>query len=983
MTTVTHIIRRRRNRRALRREVTSQRHLWTWLVGLFALVLLGVPSAIILGSTLLTYTGIASTLPTPQQTIDLDPMLRPTEIYDAQGGTLLFAVADPLGDDRAWVSLDDLPEYLIDATLLWEDPEFLQSARFDPLRLTVRLWDNWLNGPVTADSSLTGRLVRNVLAPPSDPPTIDDREREAVLVTEINRRYTARDILEWHLNTNYYGNEAFGIDAAARIYLGKPASELTLDEAALLAAIPTAPQFNPVDNETAARGRQADILRRMLAAGLISQSQFETAINVNTPILVNTGPVPLLATDFALYARRQAEAILDRQGRDGARLVSRGGLRITTTLDLDLYLQADCTLRAHLARLGGDLDPDITALDGSACQGVTYLPPVQAVDSPPDTGTLLILDVATGEIRAMIGPAWQPTHQPGPTLHPFVYLHGFMNASPNYTPASMLLDIPRQFPGAADGLIYIPANPDETFRGPLSLRDAMSAGLLPPVTQVANVLNLNNVLRRTAHPLGINTLRSGVYDLSLLQRGGSVSLLDVSYAYSVFAALGQVRGRVVEPLAPGLRDHDPVAVRRIEDASGEVLWDYDEYRQRQGDVPLLQAELAYIVNNVLADPASRRQVLGQNNVLEMVRRAAVVNGMTGDRRENWTVGYTPQIVTGIHLHRADAVEMQLSPFATEGAAHVWRALMEYTHQRDGFPATDWERPDSIIEAPVCETSGMSPNGACRTRTELFVSTGQIPPEDTHWELVEVNTQTNQRATVSTPAALRLTRAYFNPPAGAMDWWIANNRPLPPEDFDTVSRMDILSSAAILQPGNLDIVGGTVDVRGTIDADNMDYYQLAYGQGMNPNEWIDITGQQQTFTPGTSLGEWNTAGLDGTYVLRLSVARTDGTLETSVVQVIVDNIPPSVVLRAGEPGQVFRWPDDDAIPLVTEVTDNIRVDRVEFYHNGQFVDTDTDYPFGYEHPINRTGIEMFTAVVFDAVGNSSQAEIQVEVQRADG
>lgn len=980
MTTVTHIIRRRRNRRASRREVTSRRRVWSWLVGLFALVLLGLPSAVVLGSTLLTYSGIASTLPAPRDTIYLDPMLRPTEIYDASGSALLFAVADPLGDDRDWVALDDLPEYVIQATLLWEDPDFLRRARFDPARLMTRLWDNWLNGPVAAESSLAGRLVRNVLAPPADPPTVEDREREAVLVAEINRRYTPREILEWHLNTNYYGNEAFGIDAAARIYLGKPARDLTLDEAALLAAIPTAPQFNPVDNETAARGRQADMLRRMLAASLITQSQFEAVINVNTPILVSTGPVPLLATDFALYARRQAEAILDRQGRDGARLVSRGGLRITTTLDLDLYLQADCTLRAHLARLGGDLDPDISALDGSDCAAVAYLPPVQAASAPPDTGKLLILDVASGEIRAMIGPAWQASHQPGPTLHPFVYLHGFMNASPNYTPATMLLDIPRQFPGAADGLIYLPNNPDDSFRGPLSLRDAMATGLLPPVTQVANVLNLNNVLRRTAHPLGINSLRSGVYDLSLLQRGGGVSLLDVSYAYSVFATLGQVRGRPVEPLAPGLRNHDPVAVRRIEDASGQVLWDYDEFRQRQGGVPLLQAELAYIVNDVLADPAPRRQLLGQNNILEMTRRAAVVNGMTGDKRENWTVGYTSQLVTGVHLQRADSVEMGLSPFAIEGAAHVWRAVMEYAQQRDGTPP-DWERPASVVEAPVCETSGMSPNGACRTRSELFISSGQIPPEDTYWELVEVNTQTNQRATVSTPAALRLTRAYFVPPADALDWWVANNRPLPPQDFDTVSRMDILSSAAILQPTNLDIVGGVVDVRGTIDVNNMDYYQLAFGQGMNPNEWIDITGQRATFTPGTSLGEWNTAGLDGTYVLRLSVARTDGTLETSVVQVIVDNIPPSVVLRAGEPGQVFRWPDDSAIPLVAEVTDNIRVDRVEFYHNGQFVDTDTGYPFGYEHPINRTGIEIFTAVVFDAVGNSSQAELQVEVRRS--
>jgi membrane peptidoglycan carboxypeptidase len=986
MASVAHIIRRRRRRRSERKHLRAQKQRWTGLSAVLVIALILGPLSVIFGSVAVVYARAMSALPDPQATIYLDPVLGPTELYDSAGGTLLFAVQDPLGDGRAWLTLDEIPEFVAQATILWEDPNFPATAGFNPFTALSRLWHNWLEGPVDIPHSLTLRLVRNVIAPAGDFVTADNRALEIALVTEINRLYAPDTVLEWHLNTNYYGNEAYGIEAAAQVYLGKSARDLTLDEAALLATIPTEPRLNPVDNETAARGRQADILRQMLAAGTITRSQFEGAINAQTALRPGAGQTPLVAPEFALYARRQAESILTAAGHDGERLITRGGLRITTTLDIDLYFQAECILRAHVARLAGDSDPQITAQGGRPCSGMAYLQPISAAQggSPPDSGIIVILDAASGEIRAMTGPGTRTTYQPGPTLYPFIYLDGFIpRSSQNYTAATMLLDIPRSFPGVADGLLYIPNNPDGEFRGPVSLREAMGAGLLPPVTHVANALNLNNVLRRTAHPLGINSLRDGTYDLSLLERGGTVSVLDVTYSYAVFAAMGQANGLRVPPLAPGLRTHDPVAVKRIEDADGNILWEYDETQIVLNRAPLLQSELAYLVNDILADRATRWSTLGQSNVLELPRRAAVVNGLTGDRVSNWTVGYTPQIVTGVHLARGGGGEMSLDAFGMNGAATVWRAVMEYAHARDNLPDANWPRPQNIAQMQVCEISGMTPNGACPTRDEIFLDRRQFPPQDTYWQRVEVNSETGQLATVNTPAALRRTSNYFVPPQDALDWWRANNRPLPPTQHDTVSRPDILSSAVILQPGNYEIVGGVVDVRGSMDTNNMAFYQISYGQGPNPDRWTDITGQVETFMPGTSLAMWNTAGLDGTYVLRLTAVLQDGTLETGTAQVIVDNIPPTIVLTAGEPGQVFRWPEDGVIPVVAEVSDNIRIDRVEFYHNGQFIGIANSYPFGYDHTINRTGVEVFTAVVFDAVGNSSSAEIQVEVTRAGG
>jgi membrane carboxypeptidase/penicillin-binding protein PbpC len=376
--------------------------------------------------------------------------------------------------------------------------------------------------------------------------------------------------------------------------------------------------------------------------------------------------------------------------------------------------------------------------------------------------------------------------------------------------------------------------------------------------------------------------------------------------------------------------------------------------------------------------------LGQGNVLETTRPTAVVNGMSSDRVDNWTVGYTPQIVTVVHLGRADKTSTSLDPFAMAGAAMVWRALTDYIHARDALPILDWTRPETIITAVVCEISGMSPNDACRTREEIFLDIGQLPPQDTYWQLVEINTQTRLRASINTPSSLRAQVPYFVPPPEAMDWWRANNQPLPPTDYDAVNITQAdLGTTVILQPRNFDVVGGVVDVRGSVDDGTLEFYQVSYGQGPNPTQWINLTEPQTEFIAGRSIAQWDTTGLDGTYVLRLRVVKKDGTTETAFSQVTIDNIPPAIVVRAGEPNQVFRWTIDSIIPVTAEVSDNIRVSRVDFYLNGQFVATANTFPYVYNHPINRPGIETFTAVVYDAVENSSTAETRIEVIRTGG
>lgn len=985
MPSVAQIIRRRRNRKDRRRQQTTRSRVWYGLTAVVLLLLVILPLSIILGVAGLLYLRAASTLTEAPDSVTLDPTAGTTLLYDRSGQTLLFRVSDPLGDNRHFVELKTLSPYVVQATLFMEDPDFIHVTQFDAGTALTRLWRYILGAAPAHDVSLTGKLVRNTLLPHARASGLDENLLELVLVTEVNRRYTPEAVVEWYLNTAYYGKDAYGIEAAAQVYLGKSASELTLDEAALLAAIPPAPQFNPFDNETAARGRQTDLLRNLLSNGIITRPEFDAAINRYTPLRTDPIQPPLAAPEFAIYAREQAEDILTGLGMDGPRLLSRGGLRITTTLDMDLYYQAECILRAHLGQLRGQPAASSPALTGEPCKGAAYLANITGVDttSLPDTGALLLIEVPTGEIRAIVGDVTSISYQPGAMLFPFVYLQGFLSGA--FTPATMVLDIPQPFPGPAEGLIYTPASADGQFRGPLNLSDAFAAGLLPPAVYVADTQGMNRVLF-AAHRMGLNSLDENGNDLSLLERGGAVAVLDMTYAYSVFAAQGYMIGVDVEPVARGYRARNPVAVLKIEDAAGNVLWEYDETRKALSRTSIVGADLAYLVTDILSDNGKRRAVTGMDPaVLDIQRPAAVNNALTGDRTESWTAGYTPQYVLGVHLVRADRVALSLEAYGLQGAAPVWQAIMQYAHERDGLPPAVPPRPENIVEYRVCDKSGMTPppGSQCPTRSELFLR--EVPPyqTDTYWQSVQVNSQTGQRATANTPSNLVVENVYFVPPEAAMDWWRSNRLPLPPQDYDILSRPEVLKAVQILLPEHFAPVGGTVDVRGSINSTSIQFFQVSYGQGLNPTQWFNIGDRRTDYTPGTSLGMWDTTGLDGIYTLQLAVTYNDNTRDTDFVQVTVDNVAPTVVLQAGEPGQVFRFPADDAIPVLATVQDNLGIERVEFYHNGVLLGIDEEWPYGFEFKIQRTGLEVFRAAAFDQVGNQSETEIQVEIIRSGG
>ncbi len=981
MSSVAHIIRRKRSRKARQRIQQQRTSIWGLLILTVVVLVVVVPLAVILGLAGILYTQAASNLPTPAETIYLDPIIGATQLYDRTGSTLIYSVEDPLGNQRRWIELEALPDYVISATLLMEDRGYLQNTRFDALQTLNRLWRYILDSPVASDPSITGRLVRNSVLPLARRSGLDDTLLEIALVAEAERLQDPEDLLEWHLNTNYYGNDAYGIDAAAQVYLGKSAESLTLDETALLVAIAPAPRFNPFDNEVASRGRQADLLLNMFNNALINKPQFDQASAIVTQLRADFIQRPLFAPEFSVYARQQAQEILDNLGMDGARMVARSGLQITTTLDLDLYFQSDCVLRAHLDRLNGGLG-NVLAQDNTPCSATNYLVQPFGADAttPPDTGTLMMMDAKTGEIYSVVGDIRSQNKQPSIVLHPFVYFEGFLQRL--FTPASMVYDVPRAFPGPADGLIYTPTNPDGRYRGPMNLRDAMVGGLLPPASYVADSRGITQVIR-TAHLIGFNSLDENTFDLDILARGGGVSVLDTTYAYSVFASMGIMHGVDTQPIAQGYRSRNPITVLKIMDADGTVLWEYDEAIQQLSQTIIFEPSIAYLVNDILSDNITRQQVLNtQDETLQLSRPSAVVNGLSADKRDSWTIGYTPHIVTGVHMGRSDASGMSLDNYGRQGSAPVWRAMMNYVHDRNALPPDDWSRPADIEEYVVCEISGLIPNAnsPCPTHREIVPPSSVLLP-DTYWQTYEINTQTGQLATANTPPNLRAEQVYFVPPQAILEWWVESGQPLPPTDYDTISRPEVLKAVQILQPSDFAYVGGMVDVRGSIDDPNIDYYQLAYGQDVNPREWLEIGGQRRDYSAGASLGTWDTSGLNGVYTLQFTAVFNDGSIDTDTKLVTLDNAPPAITLRTGDDVNTIRYPAQTVVSLVADASDNLTIERIEFYQNGELLGVDREWPYGFEYDITSVGTELFSAVVFDQVGNNSQSDLTVEIVRS--
>ena len=970
MPSVAHIIRRRHSRKGRRIKGARRSAFWSIVIIGIPLALAMTPLLAGLALSLWLYLAAASHMPAPQATVFFEQAQGRTRFLDASGERLIHTVTDPLGEGRRWLALEELPPQLVDATALAEDAgPGSASLPFDLPQTLIQVMRYILGLPLKSQPGISGNLVRDAILPLTAASGLDARLLEIVLVAESKRIHSPEALLEWRLNSAYYGGDAFGIEAAAQVYLGKSALDLSLAESTLLAAIGQAPTLNPVDAAQQARERGADLLFQMLDKGLIEKSQFDEAAAAVPSFRGVDARQSDIAPAFIKYARGQAETLLDRRGLDGARLLARGGLRITTSLDLELQLSAECLLRAHLQQREAAI-----ALDGSPCPPAQS--PLTAEADRPDTGALALIDVGSGRILSLAGDALTAGHQPAILLQPFVYLDAFLRRE--FTPASMVYDVPRSYPGASADLIYRPANADGLYHGPMNLRDAMAAGRLPAAVQVASVSGIEPAIH-TAQALGFNSLAASGAGLDLLERGGAVSVLDSAYAYSVLASMGAMRGVPAPPLEAGLRGRDPVAVLKIEDATGQVLWSYEDDSMAK-ETEIIPPSAAYMVNDILADIDRREAVLQRReSSLPISRAAAVLDGFSADQRDSWTLGYSPDLVLALHTGRLEGARLSPGDGDRAGSAPVWRALMDYAHAHLDLPDRAWAPPADIEEFLVCEISGLLPatTSHCPTRREM-VPAGSLMQRDHFWQTVEINRATGHLATVNTPDDLRESVAYFMPPEELMDWWVENGKPLPPSSYSTDSLPPSAKAARITSPADYAYVGSRVDIAASIERAGARTWQLEYGAEVNPDRWIPIGERQTVDASGEISATWNTALFSGIYTLRLSVEFADGELATDSKLLTFDNTPPAVKLRLSEPAAEIRYPSKKTLSLLAEVSDNLTIDRVEFYRDESLLGDDRDWPYGIEAALDGAGDFLFKALAYDKVGNRAASQLSLVI-----
>ena len=800
-------------------------------------------------ATIAGYAAIASTLPSPDELQSRAAGFKSTQIL-ARDGTPLNEVFDPNAGRRMLVSLSDISPYLVQATVATEDAHFYHHAGVDPIGLLRALYYDLRAGEVImGGSTIPQQLVKLVFLSPER--TIQRKVREAFLAAEITRRYPREKILEIYLNEICYGNLACGAEAAARTYFDRPAKELTLAQAALLAGLPQAPAYyDPYRNWEAAKARQQVVLGLMVKQGYITPAEANAAWA--EPITLTPPRVEMKAPHFVQYVREELEREF------GPQMLYRGGLRVTTTLDPALQAVAEEAARKQVAKLKENNGHNAAV-----------------VALKPENGEILAMvgsvdfnDVAiAGQINMAVRP-----RQPGSALKPLTYLAAFERAQDWWTPATAIMDVRTEFPDGANPP-FIPKNFDEKEHGLVTVRTALANSYNIPAVKALQHIGLPTLLDM-ARRMGITTLTRPDYGPSLTLGGGEVTLLELTGAYATLANGG---ARV-----------PPVAILRIEDAQGNPVTERPPAR----GVQVADPRYVYLITNILADNEARAPMFGRNSVLKLSRPAAAKTGTTDDYRDNWTLGYTPDLAVGVWVGNADYKPMRkMSGIA--GAGPIWKEVME-AGLKD-VPARDFPIPPGLVQMEICAEGGTQPGEFCPARRpEIFAEgRGPLGPEHDIHRRVRLFRVGDREflAPDGCPDALVEERLFTVYPPEGREWAEKHNIPQPPTE---VANECYAPQVALLQPVEGQAVAGVVPIIGRADAPEFDRYVVEYGEGPDPIGWGFVAeGRERRLEP-MLLAQWDTRGLfNMVHTLRLvAYDRRGNAYPSAPVHVVVQNATPT-------------------------------------------------------------------------------------------
>ncbi len=651
----------------------------------------------------------AKDLPSPGQ-INARALEQTTRFYDRTGEHLLYEV---YGDqNRTYIDLEEINQNIIDATIAIEDRNFYKQGAFSSLGILRAAIYNVLgisNG-LQGGSTITQQYVKNALLTPEQ--TFTRKVRELILSMQIEQLYEKDDILELYLNEIGYGAQAYGVQAASQMYFSKDASELTLDEAALLAALPQAPTYySPYgQNIEALEWRMDAVLDLMVSQGYITEEVAEEAKEEDTLAKVNPTPDSfrnIKAPHFVIRAQQQLEE------RYGPQTVLQGGLEIITTIDMELQEKAEKAVKDGMVHVdnGGGNNAALVASD-------------------PHTGQMLAMVGSRDFGYAGFGAynAATAKRQPGSSFKPYVYALGFEGTT-DWGPGSTMYDVRTDFGGG-----YTPNNFDGNFRGVMSIRQALGESRNIPAIKMLYIVGMQDTLDLVRR-MGITTLGDASnYGLSLVLGSGEVQLNQHVNAYEVFANGGT--------------HYEQSTILKVTDANGVVL---EEWEQPEGE-RIFEEQTTYLMSSILSDDVARTPTFGANNPFFAIpgHTVAVKTGTTDDLRDGWAMGYTRDIVAGVWVGNSDNTTMRSSTHLMTGpifSDFIRSAL-------DGVENKPFERPSGIKSVTLDRyTGGLESDNSEGTRTDMFPSWYE-PKGSGGIDTAVIDTISGRLATECTPERAR-------------------------------------------------------------------------------------------------------------------------------------------------------------------------------------------------------------------------------------
>lgn len=602
-------------------------------------------------------------LPSPDRLISQSTPLT-TEFYD-RSGRLLYRLYE--GRNRSLVELDELPKYLVDATVAIEDKNFYKHGGVDFEAIIRAVIHNIKSQSQEGASTITQQLIKNSLLTPEK--TYVRKIKEVILALWTETKYSKSQILKMYFNETPYGGPTWGIKAASETYFGKEPKSLSLAESAFLAGLPASPtEFSPYGTHPElGMERQKQVLRRMVEEKYITQAQEQEALSDKLTFLPPQDNIH--APHFVFFIKDILSQIY------GPRVISQGGLKITTTLDLNLQEEVEKIVTDEVNNLSS-----LNVKNGAA----------------------MVIDPKTGQILAMVGSkdfyenqfgnfnVAIALRQPGSSIKPINYATAFKQG---YSPGNTILDAPTVFKDEW-GNAYAPQNYDGTFHGPVSIRQALGSSLNIPAVKMLATIGVFNMIQ-TAKDLGITTFTDpNRYGLSLTLGGGEVKMIEMVGTYGAFSQGGKL--------------NKPIGILKVTDSSGNTL---EEYQKAEKQV--VTAEVAYLINSILSDNNARSIAFGVNSLLNLPG-VAVKTGTTDSKRDNWTFGYTPDFVVGVWVGNNDNSPMD--PRLTSGitgAAPIWNKITQVMLQT--HPSLGFTQPEGVSLASVdgrrdLVISGSTPKG---------------------------------------------------------------------------------------------------------------------------------------------------------------------------------------------------------------------------------------------------------------------------------